>query len=63
MTDAPCNGLVPELLELYPDAVVICTVRDPDAWVASMATVANAATLWFLGVVLFWIPGMRHFPR
>lgn len=63
VTDAPCNGLVPELLELYPDAVVICTMRDPDAWVASMATVANAATLWFLGVVLFWIPGMRHFPR
>jgi hypothetical protein len=28
-----------------------------------MATVANAATLWFLGVVLFWIPGVRRFPR
>ncbi|KAH6629602.1 P-loop containing nucleoside triphosphate hydrolase protein [Boeremia exigua] len=62
VTDSPCNGLIPELLTLYPDAVVICTVRDPDAWVKSMATVANAATLWFLRFVLFLLPGMRHFP-
>ncbi|KAF3041946.1 hypothetical protein E8E12_008461 [Didymella heteroderae] len=62
VTDAPCNGLVSELLTLYPNAIVICTVRDPDAWVKSMATVANAATLWFLRFVLFWLPGMRHFP-
>jgi hypothetical protein len=27
-----------------------------------MATVANATTLWFLRIVLFWLPGMRHFP-
>jgi hypothetical protein len=62
VTDAPCNGLIPELLTLYPNAMVICTTRDPDAWVKSMATVANAATLWFLRFVLFWLPGMRHFP-
>jgi hypothetical protein len=62
VTDSPCNGLIPELLALYPKAIVICTVRDPDAWVESMATVANAATLWFLRFVLFWLPGMRHFP-
>jgi hypothetical protein len=62
VTDAPCNGLIPELLALYPDAIVICTMRDADAWVKSMATVANAATLWFLRAVLFWLPGMRHFP-
>ena len=41
---------------------MVCTVRDPDAWVRSMATVANAATLWFLHFVLFWLPGMRYFP-
>jgi hypothetical protein len=62
VTDAPCNGLVPELLALYPNALVICTTRDPDTWVKSMATVANAATLWFLRFVLFLLPGMRHFP-
>lgn len=62
MTDSPCNGLIPELLTLYPNAVVICTVREPDAWVRSMATVANAATLWFLRFVLFLLPGMQKFP-
>jgi hypothetical protein len=62
VTDAPCNGLVPELLALYPDVIVMCTMRDADAWVKSMATVANAATLWFLRAVPFWLPGMRHFP-
>ncbi|KAJ4358209.1 uncharacterized protein N0V89_002789 [Didymosphaeria variabile] len=62
VTDMPAAGLVKEMLELYPDAKVICTVRDPDAWVKSMDTVANAATLWFLGVVLLPLPGMRHFP-
>ncbi|KAF2629146.1 hypothetical protein BU25DRAFT_409616 [Macroventuria anomochaeta] len=62
VTDSPCNGLIPELLTLFPNAMVICTTRDPDAWVKSMATVSNAATLWFLRFVLFWLPGMRHFP-
>lgn len=62
VTDSPCNGLVRELLSLYPDAIVICTIREPDPWVNSMATVANAATIRFLRFVLFWLPGMRHFP-
>jgi hypothetical protein len=39
------HSLVPELLTLYPNALVICTVRDPDAWVKGMATIANASTL------------------
>jgi hypothetical protein len=62
VTDAPCNGLIPELLSLYPEAIVICTIRDPDAWVRSMETVSSAALLWGLRFVLFWLPGMRHFP-
>jgi hypothetical protein len=62
VTDSPCNGLVEELLEVWPNAIVICTMRDPEAWVKSMATVANASTLWFLRAVLFLLPTMRHFP-
>ncbi|KAF2018550.1 hypothetical protein BU24DRAFT_418073 [Aaosphaeria arxii CBS 175.79] len=62
VTDMPAAGLITELLELYPDALVIVTVRDPDAWVKSMETVANASTLWFLRFVLFPISGMRYFP-
>jgi hypothetical protein len=60
-TDAPTSGLVEELLEVYPDALVICTTRDPDAWVKSMEGVSNAATMSFLRFVLFPIPGMRYF--
>ncbi|KAF2744066.1 hypothetical protein M011DRAFT_470733 [Sporormia fimetaria CBS 119925] len=60
-TDAPTSGLVEELVELYPDALVICTIRDPDAWVKSMQSVSNAATMSFLRFVLFPLPGMRYF--
>jgi hypothetical protein len=61
-TDAPASGLVPELLELYPNAKVICTIRDPKSWEKSMEGVASVSTLWFLQFVLFPVPGMRHFP-
>ncbi|PVH92482.1 hypothetical protein DM02DRAFT_276172 [Periconia macrospinosa] len=60
-TDAPTCGLVEELVEVFPDALVICTIRDPNAWVKSMVGVSNASTLWFLRFVLFPIPGMRYF--
>jgi hypothetical protein len=62
-TDAPTSGLVPELLKLYPEAKVICTVRDPKAWAKSMETVASVSTMAFLGFILFPVPGMRHFPN
>lgn len=62
VTDSPCNSLVEELMELYPDAKIVCTIRDPEAWVKSMDTVSNAATLWFLRFVLFPLPTMRFFP-
>ncbi|PVH94203.1 hypothetical protein DM02DRAFT_633925 [Periconia macrospinosa] len=61
-TDSPTCGLVEEFVEAFPDAIVICTVRDnPDVWVESMKGVSNASTMWFLRFVLFPIPGMRYF--
>jgi len=60
-TDAPVSGLVPELFELYPDAKVICTVRDPKSWEKSMEGISNAATMWFLRFVLFPLPALRYF--
>ena len=60
-TDAPASGLVPELMELYPDAKVICTVRDPKSWEKSMEGISNAATMWFLRFVLFPLPALRYF--
>lgn len=62
VTDAPCSQLVPELLEIYPNAKVICTTRDPVAWEKSMAHVQNIAMRGFLRAVLLPVPGMRHFP-
>ncbi|KAL3455965.1 P-loop containing nucleoside triphosphate hydrolase protein [Aspergillus heterothallicus] len=61
VTDAPGAQFTPELLELYPDAIVVCTVRDPIAWDKSMGQTAGLATMWFLRVVLLPLPGMRHF--
>ncbi|KAK2874912.1 hypothetical protein FQN49_001951 [Arthroderma sp. PD_2] len=61
ITDAPGCQLLPELLELYPDAKVICTVRDPAAWEKSMGQIHNFTSLWFLKALLLPLPGMRHF--
>lgn len=61
VTDSPACGLVPELMRLYPDAVVVCTVRDAASWERSMAGVASASTKWFLRVVLLPLPAMRYF--
>ena len=61
ITDAPGTGLIPELMELYPDAKVVCTVRDAKAWEKSMAGISNAATMWFLRFVLYLLPALRFF--
>jgi Sulfotransferase domain len=60
-TDAPATFLVPELMEVYPNAKVICTVRDAKEWEKSIVGVATAATVWFLRFVLFPLPSMRYF--
>lgn len=61
MVDAPAFALVPELMNVYPNAVVICTVRDPKAWERSIGGIANASMRWFLRAVLFPLPTMRYF--
>lgn len=63
VTDAPFTGAVPELIKMFPDAKVIVTVRDAEAWEKSMLTVSNAATMWFLKFVLFPLPTLRHFVK
>lgn len=61
ITDAPCSQLFVELMEMYPDAKVICTTRDPISWEQSMSQIRHMALLWFLRGVLLPLPGMRHF--
>lgn len=60
--DSSMCQFVPELVELYPDAVVICTVRDPEAWAKSMGALATTTTQTMLAVMLFWVPCLRYFP-
>ncbi|KAF5541922.1 hypothetical protein FNAPI_10090 [Fusarium napiforme] len=61
ITDSPGSTLVRELMAIYPDAKVICTVRDVGAWERSMATVSTKSTQWFLRFVLFPLPSLRYF--
>ena len=35
-TDAPCANFADELIAAYPNAKVVLSTRDPDAWVVSM---------------------------
>ncbi|CAM1511898.1 Fc.00g094110.m01.CDS01 [Cosmosporella sp. VM-42] len=61
ITASPGCSMVPELMTLYPDAKVICTVRGFEAWEKSMQGVASASTRWFLRFVLFLFPSLRFF--
>lgn len=50
VTDAPANHFIPELLELYPNAIVVCVSRDPKKWWASWSAVVGKATPRWLKV-------------
>ncbi|KAN0110093.1 hypothetical protein V8E51_006480 [Hyaloscypha variabilis] len=66
VTDTWGAALTPELLELYPDAVVICTLREPEAWWKSWFGIPiNAVSSWQLKVLKFvlWpVPVLRYSP-
>jgi len=62
VTDAPFSGLVEHLVALHPDALVICTTRDPASWVRSMEGLRGVVTGLFLRFALLPLPGIRHFP-
>ncbi|KAJ5131149.1 uncharacterized protein N7515_007188 [Penicillium bovifimosum] len=61
ITDSPGSELVPELMELYPDAKVVCTTRDPVLWETSMLRVQSLTGVWFARAVLLPLEGLRHF--
>jgi hypothetical protein len=61
ITDSPGCEFVPELMELYPDAKVICTTRDPISWEKSMFHVQTLTGVWFARFVLLPLEGIRHF--
>ncbi|KAG9783050.1 hypothetical protein KCU88_g3151, partial [Aureobasidium melanogenum] len=60
-TDLPSNAFVEELMHIYPDAKVICTVRDPDKWWNSLAPIVENANLTALSSILAPLPTLRRF--
>ncbi|KAE9362763.1 hypothetical protein N431DRAFT_551022 [Stipitochalara longipes BDJ] len=66
VTDTWGAAFTPELLGLYPDAVVICTLREPEAWWRSWIGIPiNAVSSWHLEVLKFFlwpVPVLRYSP-
>jgi hypothetical protein len=67
VTDTHGAAMTPELLELYPDAVVICTTRDEEGWWKSWKDMGGIGTagvwFWCLRIMLAPVPTYRYFPR
>ena len=58
----PPLDFIPELMELYPDAKVVLTTRDPELWLESIKPVAQNSSLPWLPYFMWPIPGWRWFP-
>lgn len=63
ITDAPGNCFVEELLELYPNAQVICVRRNRENWWKSWESVTKTAGAGFLSWFLAVVPGKRWYPK
>ncbi|KAI0020071.1 P-loop containing nucleoside triphosphate hydrolase protein [Xylariomycetidae sp. FL0641] len=63
VTDISAALFVPELVRLYPEALVVATVRDPAAWARSVARTARAvADVVRHPVALLPLVHLRGFP-
>ena len=62
--DPPASLMIPELMEMYPNAKVLCTVRDRTKWVESMLTMRKLIIPFPVATGLyFWIPSLRYMGR
>ena len=61
--DCPAATLTPELMALYPDAIVIATTRDVDSWWKSMSYVNDMMANWYIPFVIMWIPKVGVYGR
>ena len=62
LTDSQATFLVAELLDAFPDAVVICTQRDADKWWASMEPVLKTTNVMkALNLLFIPVPTVRYF--
>jgi hypothetical protein len=64
ITDTWGASMTPELLELYPDAIVICTTREEEAWWKSWSEISkDAPRYWVMQAMFLPVPVMRFFPN
>lgn len=54
--DCPAALVAPEILDVFPDAIVIATTRDPKSWWKSMQSMQKMTSNWYLPVLVMWVP-------
>ncbi|KAI1374240.1 hypothetical protein F4677DRAFT_461540 [Hypoxylon crocopeplum] len=53
--DCPAATLTPEIMRVYPDAIVIATTRNQVAWWKSMNYLNSMMGTWYLPLVVLWL--------
>ncbi|KAH9894704.1 hypothetical protein F4778DRAFT_287783 [Xylariomycetidae sp. FL2044] len=53
--DCPAATLTPEIMSVYPDALVVATTRDPKSWWRSMEHMNSMMTTWYLPLIVLWL--------
>ncbi|KAI5923942.1 hypothetical protein F4810DRAFT_155287 [Camillea tinctor] len=53
--DCPAATLTPEILRVFPDAIVIATTREQEAWWKSMDYMNSMMSTWYLPLVVLWL--------
>lgn len=61
ITDSPANTFVEELVELYPDAIVIVTTREREEWWVSAKELFKKTDMTWLDVLLWPVGTLRWF--
>lgn len=62
IANCPAILFTAELAELYPEAIVICTIRDPKRWYESIKEVMQTVYLMrFLDLIFLPMPTLRYF--
>lgn len=60
--DCPCIFLLPELVEVYPEAKVVLNTRDPEKWWASFGNLLGHIPFYF-DILTAVRPGVRWIPK
>ncbi|KAK9769305.1 putative NAD dependent epimerase/dehydratase [Seiridium cardinale] len=62
VTDMPPIDFIPEFMEIYPEAKVVLTTRDPERYLENIKPVAANSSQAWLPYMMWPIPGWGWFP-